>query len=139
MKLQFIRAVVCTATIFAIAGCSTTRKIPKSSVPEVPPTVAPVEKTIINNAFAEREFIHNSKILSIDKIKFNYILRNKLGNGERYSQQKFNQDGFLIETIFYDKQGKVETNYTYQYDSNGYLSETIQYNSSGKQEYKYTY
>ncbi len=146
-KISFLRIkwdeirklILSLAMILVIAGCSSTQRVPKELTPKPISKVVPTETLIKNNSLVEREFIHNSRILSIDKIKFNYVSRNKLGRGERYSQQKFNQNGFLTETIFYDNHGEIESRYTYEYDAQGYLSETLRYDATGKEVKKYTY
>jgi hypothetical protein len=99
------------------------------------------EKVIKNIEFDERNYISLSKIKTIEKISFELTPKGKPVNGEKLVTQNYNQDGFLIETIAYNKDASIQYKYKYEYDNNGVRVRTKRYNSSGKMVsyYKYDY
>ncbi len=95
-------------------------------------------KTVKNMELLEREYIKSLKIKSIEKINFNLNAEGKPLKNQKLSTQTFNSDGFLVETIVYDDQGKIEYKYSYDYDKTGKKIKASRY-TDGKIVQYFTY
>lgn len=125
--------------VIYFAGCTSSKETryeqkPKEEKTETKPT------TIMKSMeVRERELIKKLKISSVDRINFELDARGNLINKGKISSSKYNQKGFLVETIIFDGKGRVENRYEYKYDSKGLRTESLRYNAQNQLDKKYTY
>ncbi len=137
IELVFLAA----AAGILLAGCSSTKRIVKEAKPEPKTEVKTRLNVIRNNDFEERNFIKSEHLKSVDKIEFDYNFWGNLGSPQKISRVSYDPNGFMTETVFFTKGGKVDQQYKYQYDQNGMRVSTVRYNGDGMADktYKYEY
>ena len=118
---------------FILSSCSSSKESATQKRGEIQkPALKPIEE-------AEREFIKNEKIKSIDKISFDYDDSGKLINGEKQSTINYEPDGLMEETLIYGKNSQIDNIYKYSYDGKNFRIQTIRLTPDNKPDKKYTY
>ena len=125
--------------IFCLIGCSSSKESryeqkPKEEKEKVEPPIA--LKTM---EVREREFVKKLKISEVDRISFEYHATGKLVNKGKVSSVKYDQKGFLTETITFDQNGRVQNRFEYKYDAKGIRIESLRYDAQNKPDKKYIY
>ena len=129
------------AAAVILAGCSTTKETQKTEVvvKPKPPVVIPVKKPVKNNPLEERQTMKKFKVESIDKLRFDYDENGGLQNKGKLSLTKYDDNGLMTETQFFDDKGKLDYKYGYKYDKKLNLIETVRYNKRGGKDKRYAY
>jgi hypothetical protein len=122
-------------SLVLISGCSPGRAVSEKKE-DIKETVVP--KTIKNIELEEREYIRESNIRSVDRLSFD-LDNGKPSNRKRLATINYNKEGFPVETVNYNDQGKIENIYRYTYDKEGKRTETIRYSPAGVEEKRFTY
>ncbi len=125
--------------VFYLSGCAPSKETryeqkPNEEKSEIKPTI--LLKTMETR---EREFIKEKKILSVDRISFGYDSNGKLTNKGKISTAKYDQKGFLTETMIFDERGRAQNRYEYKYDNKGFRIESLRFDAQNKLDKKYTY
>jgi hypothetical protein len=129
---------ICLPVILYFAGCSSSKEVSEESEKEIKEEVIP-PKIYKPLEVREREYIKSTRIEVIDKLSFDYNNEGKLINREKLSTVKYNNNGFVEETITYTKDGKEEFIYKYEYDNKGFRTATIRYDNKNTPLNRYTY
>jgi hypothetical protein len=126
-------------SVLYFAGCSSSSETRYEQKSEEKDTK--IEPVIIAKTMEvrERELVKKLKISSVDRISFEYDSKGKLVNKGKLSTVKYDAKGFLIETISFDKNGRIQNRFEYKYDANGFRKESLRYNAQNKFDKKYTY
>jgi len=125
--------IILLAAGFILNSCSSSRETATHRRGEIQkPPPKPIEE-------AEREFIKDGKIKSIDKISFDYDDSGKLINGEKQSTINYEPDGLMEETLIYGKNSQVDNIYKYSYDGKNFRIQTIRLTPDNQPDKKYTY
>lgn len=125
--------------VFYFIGCTSSKETryeqkPKEEKEETIPTI--VMKTM---EVRERELFKKLKISTVERINFELDARGNLINKGKISSSKYDQKGFLVETIIFEGKGRVENRYEYKYDTKGFRTESLRYNAQNQLDKKYTY
>jgi hypothetical protein len=125
--------------IFHLAGCTSVKDTryeqkPKEEKKEIKNTTLPKTMEV-----REREFVRKLKISGIDRINFEYDSKGGLVNKGKVSTAKYDQKGFLTETVIFDQKGKVQNRFEYKYNTNGFRIESVRYDAQNKLDKKYSY
>jgi hypothetical protein len=138
MKLTtpYILSVMFLISLLTLLGCSSGRTTTERK--EGRKEEITVKRDIKNIELEERNYIKKLNIKSADRLSFD-LENGKPSNRHKLATITYNKEGFPVETINYDPEGKPEFVYTYKYDKTGKRTETIRSSPAGVEEKKFTY
>jgi hypothetical protein len=127
------------ASVILLTGCSSKEVVKEKEVkkPIVKEVVPP--KRILNFDMKEREYARNNKIMTLEKIRFDYDKNEKLNLIGKLSIATYDRNGFLTSTIIYGKNESARNSYTYKYSADGTRIETDRLDQNGVPVDKFTY
>lgn len=125
--------------IFYLIGCSSSKETRYEQKPKEEKKEIEIINVLKTMEIRERELIKKLKISAIDRISFEYDPKGKLVSKGKVSTAKYNQKGFLTETVTFDQNGRVQNRFEYKYDSKGFKIESLRYDAQNKPDKKYTY
>jgi len=133
LKLKVISLLIIVIPVLYLTGCSSATETDREKNVRYE-----TEKKIVNIEETEREYIRSSKIREIDKVNFVFDSEGKPAGSHKISTLKYNNKGFLTETIIYDDDGSVKYRFTYDYNKDGVRTRTNRYIDGSLTNY-YTY
>lgn len=129
-----------TLILFALS-CAPTKEVRYEEKPKEDNSEMKLKPILKTMEVREREMADQLNIAAIERINFEYDKRGNLINKGKLSIAKFDNKGFLTETVVFDEMGNVQNRFEYKYNSNGLRTQSTRYDKHNKSDkiFKYEY